>query len=375
MHVDEVELRRVDLPLVRPFTTSFGTQTSRDVLLVRVQADGVGGWGECVAIASPMYSPEYTDGAARVLERFLVPAVLEADDVTAAGLAGLVGWVHGHHMAKAAMEMALLDAELRLADRSLAQHLGATADRVPCGVSVGMEDRVADVVAAVDAYVAEGYRRVKLKVRPGFDLALLDAVRAAHPDVPLQVDANTAYTLDDLDRLVAMDAHDLLLVEQPFDEDRLGDHARLATAMATPVCLDESITTEAVCRDAITMGATSVVNLKAGRVGGVLAARHLAEVCATLDVPVWCGGMVETGIGRAANVALAACPNFSLVGDVSASDRFWARDLVTQPFVMDDDGHLPVPTGPGLGVEVDPDVLDAVTTDTLVLTRTGGSTP
>ena len=374
MHVDAVELRRVAMPLVRPFTTSFGTQTTRDVLLVRVEAEGEVGWGECVAITSPMYSPEFTDGAALVLERFLAPAVLEAADVTAAGLDDLVGWVHGHHMAKAALEMALLDVELRLAGTSLAAHLGTTADRVPCGVSVGMEDTVADVVAAVDGYVAEGYRRVKLKVRPGFDLDLLDAVRAAHPDVPLQVDANTAYTLDDLDRLVAMDAHDLLLVEQPFDEDRLGDHARLAAAMATPVCLDESITTEAVCRDAIAMGATSVVNLKAGRVGGVLAARHLAAVCADLDVPVWCGGMVETGIGRAANVALAACPNFSLVGDVSASDRFWARDLVTAPFVMDD-GHLPVPTGPGLGVEVDVDVLDDLTIDTLVLTRTGRSHP
>lgn len=368
MQVDEVELRRVAMPLVRPFTTSFGTQTARDVLLVRVRtADGVDGWGECVAIDRPVYSDEFTDGAALVLERFLAPAVLRAPDVDAAGFADLVGWVHGHRMARAALEMALLDAQLRGAGRSLADHLGAVTDRVPCGVSVGMEASVDAVVDAVDAYVAEGYRRVKLKVRPGFDLDLLDAVRAAHPDVPLQVDANTAYTLDDLDRLVAMDRHALLLVEQPFAEDRLGDHARLAAAASTPVCLDESITSEAVCRDAIAMGATSVVNLKAGRVGGVLAARHLAEVCADLDVPVWCGGMVETGIGRAANVALAACPNFDLVGDVSASDRFWARDVVTEPFTMVD-GHLDVPTGPGLGVEVDAEVLAEVTTDRLVLT-------
>lgn len=369
MHVERIELRRVDVPLVRPFTTSFGTQASRDVLLVRVEGDGVDGWGECVAIQAPVYSSEFTDGAALALERFLAPAVLGADDVTAAGFADLVGWVHGHRMARAALEMALLDAEGRRDGVPLAERLGATTARVPCGVSVGMESTVAEVVEAVDGYVAEGYRRVKLKVQPGFDHDLLAAVRAAHPDVPLQVDANTAYTIDDLDRLVAFDDYGLLLVEQPFDEDRLGDHARLAERASTPVCLDESITTAAVCEDAITMGATSVVNLKAGRVGGVLAARSLADLCAERDVPVWCGGMVETGIGRAANVALAACPNFSLVGDVSASDRFWARDLVTDPFVMADDGHLDVPTGPGLGVEVDHAFLDEVTTDRRVLAR------
>jgi O-succinylbenzoate synthase len=369
LHVDRVELRRVAMPLVRPFTTSFGTQSSRDVLLVRVEADGVEGWGECVAIHAPMYSSEWTDGAALVLERHLAPAVLATGDVTAAGFADLVGWVHGHRMAKAALEMALLDAEGRRDGTALADRLGAVADRVPCGVSVGMEASVGAVVDAVDAYVAEGYRRIKLKVQPGFDLDLLAAVRDAHPDVPLQVDANTAYTLDDADHLAGLDAFDLLLVEQPFAEDRLGDHARLAQRLATPVCLDESITSEAVCVDAIAMGATSVVNLKAGRVGGVLAARHLADVCAAREVPVWCGGMVETGIGRAANVALAACPNFSLVGDVSASDRFWAQDLVARPFVMDD-GHLPVPTGPGLGVEVDTAFLDHITTDRQVLTRT-----
>lgn len=369
MRVEQLELRRVAMPLVAPFTTSFGTQTSRDVLLVAVQADGVTGWGECVAIDRPVYSSEYTDGAAHAIASFLAPAVLDADDVTAAGFADLVGWVHGHRMAKAAVEMALLDAELRLAGVSLAERLGATADRVPCGVSVGMAPSVGAVVGAVDDYVDQRYRRVKLKVEPGFDLDLLAAVRDAHPDVPLQVDANTAYTLADADHLAGFDRFDLLLVEQPFAEDRLGDHARLAQRIATPVCLDESITSEAVCRDAIAMGATSVVNLKAGRVGGVLAARHLAAVCEQLDVPVWCGGMVETGIGRAANVALAACPNFSLVGDVSASDRFWAQDVVTTPFVMDD-GMLEVPAGPGLGVEVDADFLDHVTTDTRRLTRT-----
>ena len=368
MHVDEVELRRVDLPLVAPFTTSFGTQTDRDVLLVRVVADGQVGWGECVAIHAPMYSSEFTDGAQLVLERFLAPAVLAADDVRADEFADLVGHVHGHRMAKAALEMALLDAELRLADRSLADRLGAVTDRVPCGVSVGMGDTVADVVADVDGYVAAGYRRVKLKVQPGFDVDLVAAVRAAHPDVPLQVDANAAYTLADADHLAELDRYGLVLVEQPFAADRLRDHAALARRVTTPVCLDESITSEPVCRDAIAIGATSVVNLKAGRVGGLLAARHLADVCAAHDVPVWCGGMVETGIGRAANVALAACPNFSLVGDVSASDRFWARDVTTEPFVMRD-GHLDVPTGPGLGVTVDTAFLDEVTTSRHTLRR------
>lgn len=367
MNVDELELRRITMPLVHPFTTSFGTQDARDILLVRVRADGVDGWGECVAIHAPVYSSEFTDGAALVLERFLAPRVLAARDVTAASFHDLVAGVHGHRMAKGALEMALLDAELRQAGISLARHLGAVTDRVPCGVSVGMDPTVDEVVAAVDAYVASGYRRIKLKIQPGFDLAVVEAVRSAHPDVPLQVDANTAYTLDDADHLAGLDGFDLLLVEQPFAADRLGDHADLAKRIGTPVCLDESITGEAVCRDAISMGATSVVNIKSGRVGGLLPARRMADVCAGFDVPVWCGGMVETGIGRAANVALAACPNFSLVGDVSASARFWAQDLVTQPFEMVD-GHLAVPDGPGLGVEVDHDFLDHITTDHLVLT-------
>jgi o-succinylbenzoate synthase len=231
-----------------------------------------------------------------------------------------------------------------------------------------MEPTVDAVADAVDGYVAAGYQRVKLKIAPGFDLDLVAAVRATHPDVPLQVDANAAYTLADADHLAGLDDFDLLLVEQPFGEDRLGDHAALAAMIETAVCLDESITSEGVCHDAIATGAADVVNLKAGRVGGVLTARRLADVCAEADVPVWCGGMVETGIGRAANVALAACPNFSLVGDVSASDRFWARDLVTEPFVMDD-GCLTVPTGPGLGVEVDTAFLGHVTTDRVVLRR------
>jgi len=360
MKIEAVELRRIALPLVRPFRTSFGTETDKDVLLVRVLTAEAEGWGECVAMSEPLYSSEYVDAAEAVVRDHLLPRLFAAGDVGAAAVSGVFSAVKGHPMAKATIEMAVLDAELRTAGRSFGQELGATRDAVDCGVSVGIADSVDALLDEVGGYLDDGYRRIKLKIEPGWDLQPVRAVRERFGDVPLQVDANTAYARDDWPLLAALDPFDLLLIEQPLDELDVSGHAELARRVRTPICLDESITSASVAAAAIDLGACSIVNIKAGRVGGYLEAVRVHDVCRDAGVAVWCGGMLETGLGRAANVALAALPGFTLPGDTSASDRYFHQDL-TAPFVLDD-GRLRVPTGPGLGVEPLPDVLDAVTT-------------
>lgn len=367
-----VDLVRVRLPLVRPFTTSFGRQTDRDALLVRVTATAdadvdreVVGWGECVTPLAPVYSEEYTDGAALVLARHLVPALVgPGPRVTAGELPQRLGNLKGHPMARAALEVAVLDAQLRAVERSLAHHLGAVRDRVPAGVSVGIPDGgIDELLDQVTGYLAEGYLRVKLKVRPGFDVAPLRAVRAAvGDDLPLQVDANGAYDGEDADHLAALDALDavgLELIEQPFPAARLRDHARHAPRWQAPVCLDESIHTAADAADAVAIGACGVVNIKLGRVGGLRESLAIRDVCRAAGIPVWCGGMLETGVGRAANVALASLPGFDLPGDTSASNRYFTADL-TEPFPLVD-GHLEVPTGPGIGRTPRPEALTHAT--------------
>ncbi|WP_435156032.1 o-succinylbenzoate synthase [Amycolatopsis sacchari] len=363
MKLTGLELRRIAMPLVAPFRTSFGTQTTRDILLLRAVTDDAEGWGECVTLPDPVYSSEYVDAAADVLRRFLVPA-LAAHERLAAHLVGpALAHFKGHRMAKAALEMAVLDAELRASGRTLARELGAVRDRVPCGVSVGIMGSVGELLDAVGGYLDEGYVRIKLKIEPGWDVEPVRAVRERFgDDVLLQVDANTAYTLADARHLARLDPFGLLLIEQPLPEEDVLAHAELAKTVRTPICLDESITSAKSAADAIRLGACQVVNIKPGRVGGYLEARRIADVCAAHDVPVWCGGMLESGLGRAANVALAALPGFTLPGDTSASGRYYRTDI-TAPFVLED-GHLSVPTAPGIGVDPIPEVLDEVTTST-----------
>ncbi|GAA0336834.1 o-succinylbenzoate synthase [Actinoallomurus spadix] len=357
MKLAGVELRRIRVPLVSPFRTSFGTEIDREVLLVRVFGDDAEGWGECVAAADPLYSAEYVNGAEQVIRDFLLPRL--PAEVTARGLGAAFEPVRGHPMAKAAVEMAVLDAELRLAGMSYAAYLGATRTRVPAGVSVGIMDSIPELLDAVGAYLEQGYARIKLKIEPGWDLEPVRAVRERFGDILLQVDANAAYRRADLRHLAELDPFGLLLIEQPLPEDDLLGHARLARSLTTPVCLDESITSARAAADAVTLGACSIVNLKAGRVGGYLEARRIHDLCAAHGVPVWCGGMLETGLGRAANLALAALPGCTLPGDVSASDRYYTRDI-TEPFRLED-GLMTVPSGPGLGVAPVPDVLRAFT--------------
>ncbi|MFD4116725.1 o-succinylbenzoate synthase [Streptomyces niveus] len=368
MRIERVELRRISLPLVSPFRTSLGIEYERSALVVRVTTPDGEGWGECVAGADASYSPEYVEGAEDVLLRHLVPPLLSAESVTAAAVAPLLAGVKGHRMAKAALEMAVLDAELRSYGMSFATGLGAVADRVPSGVSVGIMDSVPEVVDAVARYLAQGYRRIKLKIEPGWDLAPVRAVRESFgDDILLQVDANAAYTRADVRHLARLDAFDLLLIEQPLDEEDLLGHAALARSLRTPICLDESVVSARSAADAIALGACHIVNVKPGRVGGYLEARRIHDVCAASGIPVWCGGMLETGLGRAGNAALAALPNFTLPGDISASDRYYATDI-TEPFVLRD-GHLAVPSGPGLGVAPLPAVLAEVTTGVSELRR------
>ena len=361
MKVTGFELRRVAVPLIAPFRTSFGVEHDRDILLVKALSDTAEGWGECVAMHAPLYSSEYADAAEAVLRDHLLPALLAAGDLTGALVASVLEPFKGHRMAKAAAEMAVLDAELRTAGMPLASYLGAVRDRVDCGVSVGIADQVDVLLDEVERHIAAGYRRIKLKIEPGWDVRPVAAVRDRFGDgLVLQVDANAAYTLADARHLAQLDAFGLLLIEQPLVEEDIRGHAALAKVVRTPICLDESIVSAAAAADAIALGACSIVNIKAGRVGGYLEARRVADVCAANGIPVWCGGMLETGLGRAANVALAALPNFTLPGDTSASSRYWRQDL-TAPFELSD-GQLAVPQGPGLGVEPLPEVLAEITT-------------
>lgn len=370
MRILNVELITVSLPLVSPFTTSFSTQTQRSPLLIKLTADVDGdvvvGWGECVTLQDPLYSEEYLDGARDVLRRYLIPRLYAWQDAGNSLSAETVGHVlrHivGHRMAKAALEMAVLDAQLRASGQSFASYFGATVNSVPSGVSVGIENSIEHLLEVVGDFLDQGYVRIKLKIKPGWDIAPVRAVREKFGDIPLQVDANAAYTLVDAPLLRQLDAFDLLLIEQPLAEDDLRQHALLAKQMSTPMCLDESIVSATAAADAIALGAVDVINIKPGRVGGYLEARRIHDIAAANGIAVWCGGMLESGLGRAANAALAGMSGFTLPGDISASDRFYKLDL-TEPFVLDG-GRIAIPTGPGLGVEPLPEVLKDLTVHT-----------
>lgn len=358
--VRAIELRTIALPLVRPFRTSFGVETKKVCVIARVETDDAAGWGECVTGPDPGFSEEFNEGAWLVMREFLAPALFAAGEVSAAGLDRLFSGVRGNPMAKATLVNAVLDAELRAEGRSLAGYLGADKDRVACGVSVGIAPTTEELLEQVDGYLAQGYRRIKLKIEPGTDVERVRAVRAAHPDILLSVDANAAYTLEQLDVFRSLDELDLLMIEQPLHEDDLVEHAKLQGEIRTALCLDESIRSAARARAAIELGACRIVNVKQGRVGGLLEAKAVHDVALESAVPVWCGGMLETGLGRATNLAIAALPGFTLPGDTSASSRYFAEDL-TEPFEMALDGTMAVPDGPGIGVDPIPERLEAWT--------------
>lgn len=358
--VRSIELRLVGLPLVRPFRTSFGEETQKECILARVETDGAWGWGECVTGVDPGFSEEFNEGAWIVLRGFLAPALFAAGEVTPGNLEDVFAGVRGNPMAKATLVNAVLDAWLRERGESLASFLGAERQRVACGVSIGIASSTEHLLEQVDGYLAEGYQRIKLKIEPGTDVERVASVRAAHPEILLSVDANAAYTLEDVDTFLALDALGLLMVEQPLHHEDLVQHAALQRRIATDLCLDESIRSAADARAALELGACRIVNIKQGRVGGLLEAVRVHDACRALGVPVWCGGMLETGLGRAANLALAALPGFTLPGDTSASSRYFTEDL-TEPHIVASDGTMAVPQGPGIGVEPHPERLEACT--------------
>lgn len=358
MTIRSIEIRRAHIELVAPFQTSFGVETDRNLLYVRVVGDDAEGWGECVAMTDPLYSSEYVDGCEDVLRRYLVPCVRA--NSTLESVMSAMSAFRGNYMAKAALEAALLDYYTRLDGVSLANYLGATQSRVASGVSVGIQPTVDALLEVVAGYLRDGYVRIKLKIEPGRDVERVRAVREAFGDsMLLQVDANAAYRVEDASHLAKLDEFDLLLIEQPLPEEDLVGNVELARQVRTPICLDESITTIEVARGALDIGACSIINIKPGRVGGYLEAKKIHDLCLERGVPVWCGGMLETGIGRAANLALAALPGFTLPGDTSASKRYFTRD-VTPPFELRD-GYIDVPTGPGIGVAPITSILDEMT--------------
>lgn len=362
MKLEGIEIIRASLTMRETFRTSFGSLQERELLLLKAVTPNAHGWGECVAFSTPMYSAEYLDGAADVLERFLIPPVLAAPTLSAETVGHLLHHVRGHRMAKAALEAAVLDAQLRELGLPFAAYLGAVRDRVPAGVSVGIRETVPELLDTVEEHIAHGYRRIKLKIAPGWDIEPVRAVREKFgASLPLQVDANAAYTLADAAHLARLDDYDLQLIEQPLGEEHLRQHAELARLVRTPIALDESVPSADAAADAIALRACRVINIKPGRVGGYLEARRIHDLCRANGLGVWCGGMAETGIGRAANIALAALPGF-IPGDNSASSRYYPADI-TEPFELDD-GHLTIPTGPGFGIDPEPSRLTEIATAT-----------
>ena len=368
MKLVSITLHQVSIPLVTPFETSFMRETEKDCYLVEATFDTdrgeITGWGESVAMISPLYSSEYVAAGIDVTRRWLAPILFGVDDLTAE----TVGWhlrhVVGHPMAKSALEMAVIDAQLQLNGQSFKSYLGGVVDSVPSGVSVGIQDTVEETVRVIGDYLEEGYARIKLKIKPGKGLAAVAAVREAFgDDFGFQVDANAAYTLVDASHLRRLDDYGLLLIEQPLGEADIRQHAELAMLMETPMCLDESIVSAEAAADAIALGAAAVINIKPGRVGGYIEAKRIHDLSAANGVAVWHGGMVETGLGRAANAALASLPGFTLPGDISGSNRFFHEDI-TEEIVMKD-GRVDVPDTVGFGVTIDPAKLEKFRTESI----------
>jgi O-succinylbenzoate synthase len=352
VRIDHLELRLLRLPLVQFFETSFGRVSDRRFILVTVQGDGTSGHGECVAGDDPYYSYETVETAWHVLTGFLAPRVLGVEFAHPREIFRAFGAVRGHHMAKAALEMAAWDLYARQQGVPLSRTLGGTRERIASGVSIGIQESLADLEARVETELAAGYQRIKIKIKPGWDLDAVRTVRRRFGGVPLMVDANAAYRLDDAGHLARLDEFDLMMIEQPLDYDAPLDHAVLQRRLRTPICLDESIPSVRSAREAIEAGACRIINIKPGRVGGHGESIRLHDLCAARTVPVWHGGMLESGIGRAHNIHLATLPNFTLPGDIAASRRYYNPDVIEPAVEVASDGTIAVPTGPGIGVEV-----------------------
>jgi len=361
MKIDSITLRELHIPLVHFFETSFGRVYTRTILLVSVDTGGIRGWGECVAGEDPFYSSEWAETAWPTIKTYLAPALLKGNVSCGRDCAALFGRVRGHRMAKAGLENAVWDAEARLKRQPLWRLLGGTRREIACGVSIGIQDSPEQLLDTIATELAAGYRRIKIKVKPGWDVNVLEKIRARWPDILLSVDANSAYTLDDTEHLRSFDAFKLLMIEQPLWDDEIYLHARLQKTLQTSICLDESIHHARDANFAIESGACRIINIKVGRVGGFTEAKKVHDVAQTHDIPVWCGGMLESGVGRAHNIALSTLDGFRLPGDVSASKRYWKQDIIEPEVEVKQDGTISISDAAGTGYVVREDLVEKYT--------------
>lgn len=375
MKIDEIILREIEMRLKGPFETSFATISGRRVALLEVRFDGVSGWGEVTAAEGPFYNSETTDTAWAILCKFVAPLVLGKSIKTASELTRLYAPVRGHEMAKAALETALWDLEARLKGLPLWKLLGGTRPEIACGVSLGIRRDPRELTAAVEKELKDGYQRIKMKIKPGKDLEFVAAVRKQFPKIKLMADANSAYRLTEAELLKKFDAFDLMMIEQPLEWDDMYHHSKLQPLLKTPICLDECIHNPDHAEAAINMGACRIINIKLGRVGGHAHAKQIEEFCRSQGVPVWCGGMLETGIGRAHNIAMSTLPGFVLPGDVSASHRYWEEDLIEPEVEVTPKGTIQVPMEPGIGYAVRTKRIEQLTTRREILRAVSPSVP
>ena len=361
MKIETITFHHLNMPLVSPFETSLGRDVDRECILITIHSEGLIGYGECVASRDPGYNYETTGTAMHILKDFISPLILGKDVKDAADFQARVSGIRGHHLAKAGMEMALWDLLGKRTGKSLRELLGGVREKVEVGVSIGIQSSAQGLVRSAADYIKQGYARVKIKIKPGRDVEDASAVRKEFPNLRLQVDANSAYSLDDAKILKPLDKLNLLLIEQPLFEDDIWDHHKLQDQFETPICLDESIFSPRHARYAIEMKACRTINIKAGRLGGLSQGVMVHDICREVSMPVWCGGMLETGIGRASNLAIASLPNFILPADISASDRYYVRDITNESFKLNSDSTIDVPNGVGLGVTINEDALKEFT--------------
>lgn len=364
MKIKQITIYHLNMPLVHPFETSFGRETQRECLIIAAQTDNLTGWGECVVTDKPDYSSETISTAWHILKDFLIPAVLNVHLPSIEDLVDTYQWIRGHYMAKASLQAAVWDLLAQIEGKSLASKLAEPydeepKDRVKVGVSIGIQPTIADTLTRIEDFLSQGFSRIKLKIKPGWDLELLSAVRDVFPDIPLMVDANSAYTMGDVKIIRQMDDFNLTMIEQPLAHDDIFLHSKLQELLNTPICLDESIHTPDQAEWALEINACKIINIKPGRVGGLWESRLIHDLCETRGIPVWCGGMLETGIGRAANLALASLPNFTLPSDTGPTERYWTKDIIDEIFTLNGgDSTITVPTQPGLGISVNMDQVD-----------------
>jgi o-succinylbenzoate synthase len=361
MEIKRIILRQIKMDLLHPFTTSVGTEMDKTIILVEVKsASGISGWGESVAITQPIYNEETVETNWHMMSDHLIPllkeeAVQHPDEVT-----GKFKKIRGNNNAKAAIEGAIWDLYAKENNLSLAKALGGTKDRIEVGVSVGIQQSETLMLKQIEDYLKEGYKRIKVKIQPGWDTGIIRSIRQEFPNIPLMADANCAYSLNDIETLKALDEFDLMMIEQPLDHDDIIDHAKLQSQLKTPICLDESIHSYEDARKAIELGSCKIINLKIGRVGGLTESKKIHDLCVEHNIPMWCGGMLEAGIGRAHNIAITSLENFTLPGDTAPSSHYWKRDII-QPEVEMKDGYIVVPEAPGIGYEPDLEQIEALT--------------